>query len=121
MFMRKLTANSITVKCLACETWNDYALSDLKAANSSVSFPVCPSCHKSTMQVNVIPGTITKSGDPALSQSWIKALHRQLIVAGHTDEIYSVEKVASNAHEGAVEWPTGDAVVDFVVTPVSEP
>jgi hypothetical protein len=73
------------------------------------------------MQVNVIPGPITKSGDPALSQSWIKALHRQLIVAGHTADIYSAEKVALNAHEGAVEWPTGDAVVDFVVTPVSEP
>jgi hypothetical protein len=121
MFLRKLSAGSVEALCMACQVWSEYALVDMKAANRSVSFPSCPACHKVRLQVNVTAGPIAKVGEAALSQAWIKALHRQLIVDGHTAAIYSAEKVAPDAHDGAVDWPTGDAVVDFVVTPVSEP
>jgi hypothetical protein len=101
--------------------WSDYALSALKAANRSVSFPVCPACLKTKLQVNVISGPITKVGEAALSQAWIKALHRQLVAGGFVAEGFDAQKVDANAHEGAVDWPTGDAVVPFVVPPVGEP
>jgi hypothetical protein len=104
-----------------CNTSSTYALTDLRAGNQFVKFPLCKSCQKATLSAHIVPGPILKEGAAALSQAWIKALHRQLIAAGHTAEVYSAEKVATNAHEGAVDWPTGDAVVTFVVPPVNEP
>jgi hypothetical protein len=121
MFLRKLSAGSVEALCMVCQVLSEYALADMKAANRSVSFPSCPACQKVRLQVNVIAGPIAKTGAAALSQAWIKALHRQLIVDGHTAAIYSAEKVAPDAHEGAVDWPTGDAVVTFVVPSIGEP
>ena len=121
MSMNQISANSVVAKCAMCNASSTYALADLRAGNLSVKFPRCQACQKAALSAHIVPGQILKEGSAALSQAWIKSLHRQLIAGGFVAEGFDAQKVDADAHEGAVEWPTGDTVVDFVVTPVSEP
>jgi hypothetical protein len=63
---------------------------------------------------NVIAGPIIKTGSAAIIQAWIKTLHQRLILQGYTMENFNAESVPAGIHDGALVWPEGDSVVEFV-------
>jgi hypothetical protein len=113
MSIQRIAADTVHVKCRSCQAITGHALADLRAAHKSVSFPPCPSC-KSAIMANVIAGPITKNGSAALMQAWIKTLHQRLISNGHTIETFNAEAVQAGIHDGALVWPEGDSVVEFI-------
>lgn len=118
MALNRVFADHVEVVCGECGALSDLLLSDLKAHVRTVVFPRCAACNKTKLALNVAPGEIRHTGEAAVFQAWIKALHKKLTDTGHVDpEAVGIE-VAADQYVGMNEWPTGDAVVQLVLPKV---
>lgn len=118
MAFKRIYADRVEIVCGECGAPDEHPLTALVAAERMVRFPRCSACKRTSLALNVAPGPITKTGQAAVLQSWIKALHQKLVQSGRIHPEMTEIADLEEFYAGAASWPAGDAVETMVLSGV---
>lgn len=114
--IKRLCSDAVECQCRQCGAIAVYPLDTLTAGEANVVFPWCSACHETRFSVQIVPGPITKTtANAQLRQRAVKALHQQLVRRGRLAATVDRAALPADLHDGALEWPVGDAVCDIPI------